>query len=198
MSALPQISISPLQMRETLSGGWPASLRQIRSAADSAASRNSVSCQSASLHNKIDGVCSFICIIPLFFLCVFLIFIAFFSFLLVELYNIFHLFTIVHVKKAPRAMLWKPFRNTQKTPEMHRIRRIISGVSLFLLLFIFIQQPEQIPYSRSGKENLPAQCHWKILRGLLQPQRDDLFSRIHEQQGCNKAHGRAHQADNHG
>ena len=102
MSALPQISISPLQMREALSGGWPASLRQIRSAADSAASRNSVSCQSASLHNKIDGVCSFICIIPLFFLCVFLIFIAFFSFLLVELYNIFRLFTIVHVKKAPQ------------------------------------------------------------------------------------------------
>lgn len=87
-------------MREALSGGWNASLHQIRSAADSAASRNSVSCQSASLHNKIDGVCSFICIIFLFFLCVFLIFIVFFALLLVELYNIFYSFTIAHAKKA--------------------------------------------------------------------------------------------------
>ena len=99
-------------MREALSGGWNASLRQIRSAADATARRNSVSRQAASLHSRIDVLCSFICIIFFFFLCAFLIFIVFFSFLLVELYNIFYLSTIVHAKKAPRAMLWSPSKNT--------------------------------------------------------------------------------------
>ena len=89
-------SISKCQSRE------PASLRQICSAADDTARRSNVFCQAVSLHSRIDGVCSFICIIPLFFLCVFLVFIAFFPLLLVELYNIFRLFTIVHVKKAPQ------------------------------------------------------------------------------------------------
>ena len=95
----------------------------------------------------------------------------------------------------------KTFQKYIKTPEMHRIRRIISGVSFFLLLavllVVFIQQLEQIPYPWTGKENLPAQRHRKILRGLLQPQRDNLFSRIHEKQCRDKAHHRAHQADDH-
>lgn len=88
------VFISKCQIRK------PSSLRQICSAADATIKRNSVSRQAASLHSRIDALCSFICIISRFFLCVFLIFIVFFSFLLVELYNIFYLFTIVHAKKT--------------------------------------------------------------------------------------------------
>ena len=69
---------------------------------------------------------------------------------------------------------------------------------LIRCLLLSLKQPEEIPHTRSCEENLPAKCHREILRPLLQPQRDDLFPRIHEQHGCNKAHGRAHQADNHG
>jgi len=89
-------------MREALSGGWNASLRQIRSAADATTNRNNVSCQAVSLHSRIDALRRLFVLFSSSFLCVFLVFISFFSLLLVELYNIFRLFTIVHVKKAPQ------------------------------------------------------------------------------------------------
>ena len=86
-------------MREALSGGWNASLRQIRSAADATIKRNSVSRQAASLHSKIDAFCRLFVLFRSFFVR-FSFFIVFFPLLLVELYNIFYLFTIVHAKKT--------------------------------------------------------------------------------------------------
>ena len=43
-------------MREALSGGWNASLRQIRSAADDTARRSNVSFQAVPLHSRIDAL----------------------------------------------------------------------------------------------------------------------------------------------
>ena len=77
-------------MREALSGGWPASLRQIRSAADDTARRNSVSRQAASLHSKIDALCRLFVLFRSF-LCVFLVFTVFFLFYWLN-YTIFSIY----------------------------------------------------------------------------------------------------------
>ena len=67
-------------MREALSGGWNASLRQIRSAADATARRNSVSRQADSLHSKIDALCRLFVLFRSSFCAFFLFLSSFFLF----------------------------------------------------------------------------------------------------------------------
>ena len=103
--------ITPIEITYYQADETDASLRQIRSAADDTARRNSVSRLAASLHSKIDALCRLFVLFRSF-LCVFLVFTVFFSLLLVELYNIFYLFTIVHAKKTLQIYhaLCNPFR----------------------------------------------------------------------------------------
>ena len=68
-------------MRKVLSGGWNASLRQIRSAADDTARRNSVSRQAASLHSKIDALCRLFLLFRSFFVRFSCFYRLFFSFI---------------------------------------------------------------------------------------------------------------------
>ena len=67
-------------MREALSGGWNASLRQIRSAADATTRRNSVSRQAASLHSRIDALCRLFVLFRSSFCAFFLFLSSFFLF----------------------------------------------------------------------------------------------------------------------
>lgn len=77
---------------------------------------------------------------------------------------------------------------------------MILSLSAFWVLFVLIfeNEPENTSYKRADKKDLAEKRHGKIQHKSLEPYGNNLYAGLFEQQGCNQAHGRAHQAHNHG
>ena len=74
---------------------------------------------------------------------------------------------------------------------------MVLSLSAFWVLFVIIfeNEPENSSYKRADKKDLAEKHHGKIQHKSLKQYRNNLYAGLFEQQGCNQAHGRAH---NHG